>query len=249
MSIKVAVLGAKGRMGSESIKAISECKDLELVASLDLGDSLDKLASSGAQVVVDFTHPDSVMGNLEFAIKNGISVVVGTTGFDEKKLNQIKSWLEANPKVGALIAPNFGLGAVLMMQFAAQAAKYFESVEIVELHHPAKADAPSGTAVRTAELTTAARKSVNKAAMPDATTSEIDGARGAKIGDVQIHSVRLRGLVAHQEVILGDVGETLSIRHDSIDRTGFMPGVLLAIREVGSHPGLTFGLENYMDLK
>lgn len=249
MSIKVAVLGAKGRMGSESIKAISECKDLELVASLDLGDSLDKLASSGAQVVVDFTHPDSVMGNLEFAIKNGISVVVGTTGFDEKKLNQIKSWLEANPKVGALIAPNFGLGAVLMMQFAAQASKYFESVEIVELHHPAKADAPSGTAVRTAELITAARKSVNKAAMPDATTSEIDGARGAKIGDVQIHSVRLRGLVAHQEVILGDVGETLSIRHDSIDRTGFMPGVLLAIREVGSHPGLTFGLENYMDLK
>ena len=236
-------------MGSESIKAISECKDLELVASLDLGDSLDKLASSGAQVVVDFTHPDSVMGNLEFAIKNGISVVVGTTGFDEKKLNQIKSWLEANPKVGALIAPNFGLGAVLMMQFAAQASKYFESVEIVELHHPAKADAPSGTAVRTAELITAARKSVNKAAMPDATTSEIDGARGAKIGDVQIHSVRLRGLVAHQEVILGDVGETLSIRHDSIDRTGFMPGVLLAIREVGSHPGLTFGLENYMDLK
>ena len=249
MSIKVAVLGAKGRMGSESIKAISECKDLELVASLDLGDSLDKLASSGAQVVVDFTHPDSVMGNLEFAIKNGISVVVGTTGFDEKKLNQIKSWLEANPKVGALIAPNFGLGAVLMMQFAAQASKYFESVEIVELHHPAKTDAPSGTAVRTAELITAARKSVNKAAMPDATTSEIDGARGAKIGDVQIHSVRLRGLVAHQEVILGDVGETLSIRHDSIDRTGFMPGVLLAIREVGSHPGLTFGLENYMDLK
>ena len=249
MSIKVAVLGAKGRMGSESIKAISECSDLELVASLDLGDSLDKLASSGAQVVVDFTHPDSVMGNLEFAIKNGISVVVGTTGFDEKKLNQIKSWLEANPKVGALIAPNFGLGAVLMMQFAAQASKYFESVEIVELHHPAKADAPSGTAVRTAELITAARKSVNKAAMPDATTSEIDGARGAKIGDVQIHSVRLRGLVAHQEVILGDVGETLSIRHDSIDRTGFMPGVLLAIREVGSHPGLTFGLENYMDLK
>lgn len=246
--LKVAVLGAKGRMGSESIKAISECKDLALVAELDLGDSLDKLVSSGAEVVVDFTHPDSVMGNLEFAIKNGISVVVGTTGFDEKKLTQIKSWLVANPKVGALIAPNFGLGAVLMMQFAAQASKYFESVEIVELHHPAKADAPSGTAARTAELITAARKSVNKAAMPDATTSKIDGARGAKIGDVQIHSVRLRGLVAHQEVILGDVGETLSIRHDSIDRTGFMPGVLLAIRKVGENPGLTFGLENYMDL-
>lgn len=248
MSIKVAVLGAKGRMGSESIKAISECKDFELVAELDLGDSLDKLVSSGAEVVVDFTHPDSVMGNLEFAIKNGISVVVGTTGFDDEKLNQVKSWLAASPKVGALIAPNFGLGAVLMMQFAAQASKYFESVEIVELHHPAKADAPSGTAARTAELITAARKSVNKSAMPDATTSEIAGARGAKIGDIQIHSLRLRGLVAHQEVILGDIGETLSIRHDSIDRTGFMPGVLLSIREVGKHPGLTFGLENYMNL-
>lgn len=249
MSIKVAVLGAKGRMGSESVKAISQCGDLDLVAELDLGDSLDKLISTGAQVILDFTHPDSVMANLEFAIKNGISVVVGTTGFDEARLGQIKTWLAANPKVGALIAPNFGLGAVLMMQFAAQASKYFESVEIIELHHPAKADAPSGTAARTAELITAARKSVKKESMPDATTSEIDGARGAKIGDVQVHSVRLRGLVAHQEVILGDVGETLSIRHDSIDRTGFMPGVLLAIREVGSHPGLTFGLEHYMDLK
>ena len=248
MSIKVAVLGAKGRMGSETVKAISGTTDLEVVAQLDLGDSLDKLVSSGAQVVVDFTHPDSVMANLEFAINNGISVVVGTTGFDEKKLGQIKSWLSANPKVGALIAPNFGLGAVLMMQFAAQASKYFESVEIVELHHPAKADAPSGTAARTAELINEARKGVNKAAMPDATTSEIDGARGAKIGDVHVHSVRLRGLVAHQEVILGDIGETLSIRHDSIDRTGFMPGVLLAIRNVGKNPGLTFGLENYMDL-
>ena len=244
MSIKVAVLGAKGRMGAESVKAISGTSDLEIVAQLDLGDSLDKLVSSGAQVVVDFTHPDSVMGNLEFAINNGISVVVGTTGIDSAKLAKVKSWLAANPKVGALIAPNFGLGAVLMMQFAAQASKYFETVEIVELHHPAKADAPSGTATRTAELINDARKSVKKAAMPDATTSELDGARGAKIGDVHIHSVRLRGLVAHQEVILGDTGETLSIRHDSIDRTGFMPGVLLAIREVGKNPGLTFGLEH-----
>ncbi|MEJ6574125.1 MAG: 4-hydroxy-tetrahydrodipicolinate reductase [Actinomycetes bacterium] len=248
MTIKVAVLGAKGRMGSESIKAISQCEDLELVARLDLGDSLDNLISSGAQVVVDFTHPDSVMGNLEFAIKNGINVVVGTTGFNEKKITQIESWLAANPNVGALIAPNFGLGAILMMQFAAKAAKYFESVEIIELHHAAKVDAPSGTAARTAELITAARKSANKVSMQDATTSELTGARGAKIGDVQIHSIRLRGMVAHQEVILGDVGETLSIRHDSIDRTGFMPGVLLAIRNVGEHPGLTFGLENYMDL-
>ena len=248
MSIKVAVLGAKGRMGSEAVNAISAARDLELVAQLDIGDSLDNLIKSGAQTVVDFTHPDSVMGNLEFAIKNGINVVVGTTGFDTKKLNEIKSWLESQPKVGALIAPNFGLGAVLMMQFAAKAAKYFESVEIIELHHPAKADAPSGTASRTAELITEARKSVNKEAMPDATTSALAGARGAKVGDVPVHSVRLRGLVAHQEVILGDLGETLTIRHDSIDRTGFMPGVLLGVRKVGQNPGLTFGLEHFMDL-
>ncbi len=249
MSIKVGVLGAKGRMGSEAVKAISAADDLEVVAQIDLGDSLDQLIASGVQTIVDFTHPDAVMGNLEFAISNGINVVVGTTGFDEKKLSQIKGWLTANPKVGALIAPNFGLGAVLMMQFAAQASKYFESVEIVELHHPAKADAPSGTAARTAELITEARKSVNKEAMPDATSSSLPGARGAKVGDVQVHSVRLRGLVAHQEVILGDLGETLTIRHDSIDRTGFMPGVLLGVRKVGLTPGLTFGLEHFMDLK
>jgi 4-hydroxy-tetrahydrodipicolinate reductase len=249
MNIKVGVLGAKGRMGSEAVKAISAANDLEVVAQIDLGDSLDQLIASGAQTIVDFTHPDAVMGNIEFAINNGINVVVGTTGFDEKKLNLIKGWLAANPKVGALIAPNFGLGAVLMMQFAAQASKYFESVEIVELHHPAKVDAPSGTAARTAELITQARRSVNKEAMPDATTSALDGARGAKIGDVPVHSLRLRGLVAHQEVILGDLGETLTIRHDSIDRTGFMPGVLLGVRKVGSTPGLIFGLEHFMDLK
>ncbi len=249
MSIKVAVLGAKGRMGLEACKTISAATDLELVAQIDIGDSLDLLVSQGAQVVVDFTHPDAVMGNLEFAINHDINVVVGTTGFDEKKLGQIKTWLATNPKVGALIAPNFGLGAVLMMQFAAQAARYFESVEIVELHHPLKADAPSGTATRTAELITEARRSVNKVAMPDATTSSLDGARGALVGEVPIHSVRLRGLVAHQEVILGDLGETLTIRHDSIDRTGFMPGVLLGIRNIVSHPGLTFGLEHFLDLK
>ena len=249
MTIKVAVLGAKGRMGATTVGAINEAADLELVAALDLGDDINQLVSSGAQVVVDFTHPDSVMGNLEFAIGQGINVVVGTTGFDAKKLATIKGWLAANPKVGALIAPNFGLGAVLMMQFAAQASKYFESVEIIELHHPNKADAPSGTASRTAELITEARNSVNKAEMPDATTSALPGARGAKVGDVPVHSVRLRGLVAHQEVILGDLGETLTIRHDSIDRTGFMPGVLLGVRKVVAAPGLTFGLEHFLDLK
>jgi len=248
MSIRVAVLGAKGRMGAEACKAISETKDLELVAQIDLGDSLDLLVTSAAQVVVDFTHPDAVMKNLEFAINNGINVVVGTTGFDEAKLGQIKGWLASHSNVGALIAPNFGLGAVLMMQFAAKASKYFDSVEIIELHHPNKADAPSGTATRTAEMITDARRSVKKAAMPDATSSALDGARGALVGEVPVHSVRLRGLVAHQEVILGDLGETLTIRHDSIDRTGFMPGVLLGIRSVVSHPGLTYGLEHFMDL-
>ena len=231
-------------MGAETVKTVLAQSDLSLVAQLDLGDSLDLI--KGADVVVDFTHPDSVMKNLECAISNGISVVVGTTGFNDEKLSQVKSWLAQQPKVGALIAPNFGLGAVLMMQFAAQAAKHFESVEIIELHHPNKADAPSGTAARTAELITEARKSARRPAMPDATAQSLPGARGAKVGDVPIHSVRLRGLVAHQEVVLGDQGETLTIRHDSIDRTGFMPGVLLGIRKVGSHPGLTFGLEHFL---
>ena len=231
-------------MGAETVKTVSAQSDLSLVAQLDLGDSLDLI--KGADVVVDFTHPDSVMKNLEYAISNGVNVVVGTTGFNDEKLSQVKSWLTKQPKVGALIAPNFGLGAVLMMQFAAQAAKHFESVEIIELHHPNKADAPSGTAARTAELITEARKSARRPAMPDATAQSLPGARGAKVGDVPIHSVRLRGLVAHQEVVLGDQGETLTIRHDSIDRTGFMPGVLLGIRKVGSHPGLTFGLEHFL---
>ena len=246
--IKVGVLGANGKMGTQTVATITAAADLELVAALDLGDSIETLKKSGAEVVVDFTHPDSVMANLEYAINNGINVVVGTTGFDSAKLAKVKELLANNPKVGALIAPNFGLGAVLMMQFAAQAAKHFESVEIIELHHPNKADAPSGTATRTAELIADARKVANRPPMPDATTSALPGARGAKVGDVPIHSVRLRGLVAHQEVVLGDQGETLSIRHDSIDRTGFMPGVLLGIRKVGSHPGLTFGLEKFLDL-
>jgi len=249
MSIKVGVLGAKGRMGQTTVDAVNSAADLELVAAIDLGDSLETLVSTGAQVIVDFTHPDSVMKNLEFAINHGINVVVGTTGFDDAKLTQVKNWLAANPGVGALIAPNFGLGAVLMMQFAAQASKYFESVEIIELHHPNKVDAPSGTAARTAELITEARASVAKAAMPDATTTSLPGARGAKVGDVPVHSVRLRGLVAHQEVVLGDLGETLTIRHDSIDRTGFMPGVLLGVRKVVHTPGLTFGLEHFLDVK
>jgi 4-hydroxy-tetrahydrodipicolinate reductase len=245
--MKVAVLGAKGRMGAETVAAIESASDLTLSSALDLGDSLDQLIKTGTEVVIDFTHPDSVMKNLEFAINNGIHVVVGTTGFDDKKLSELKNLLSKNPKVGALIAPNFGLGAVLMMQFSQKAAQYFESVEIIELHHANKVDAPSGTAIRTAELITDARKQSKKGAMPDASKTIIPGARGAKVGDVPIHSVRSHGFVAHQEVIFGDTGETLSIRHDSINRAGFMPGVLIGVRNVAKHPGLTVGLENYME--
>ena len=243
--IKVGVLGARGRMGSEVVKAVNEASDLELVAALDLGDSLDALVSNRAQVVVDFTTPDSVMANLEFLISKNINAVIGTTGFDDARIAKIKSLL-ASSKSGVLIAPNFAIGAVLMMEFATKAAKYFESAEIIELHHPNKVDAPSGTAARTADLMSKARKEAGLAPMPDATTSSLDGARGATVGDIPVHSVRVRGLVAHQEVLLGGIGETLSIRHDSIDRVGFMPGVLLGVRQVITHPGLTFGLENFM---
>jgi 4-hydroxy-tetrahydrodipicolinate reductase len=243
--IKVAVLGSRGRMGSEVVKAVNEAKDLELVAELDLGDSLDKLVSAGAQVVVDFTTPDSVMANLEFVISKNIHAVIGTTGFDDARIAKIKSLLSTS-KSGVLIAPNFAIGAVLMMEFATKAAKYFESAEIIELHHPNKVDAPSGTAARTAELMSSARKEAGLPAGPDATTTSLDGARGATVGQIPVHSVRLRGLVAHQEVLLGGIGETLTIRHDSIDRVGFMPGVLLGVRQVVNHPGLTFGLENFL---
>ncbi len=244
--IKVGVLGARGRMGSEVVKAVTESKDCELVASLDQGDSLEALVTAGAQVVVDFTTPDVVMGNLEFLIKNNIHAVVGTTGFSDDRLNQLKTWLAANPQAGVLIAPNFAIGAVLMMEFAEKAAKFFESAEIIELHHPNKVDAPSGTAARTASIISDARKKANLPAMPDATTTSLDGARGANVGDVPVHSVRLRGLIAHQEVLFGGLGETLTIRHDSLDRAGFMPGVLLGVRQVSSHPGLTVGLEKFM---
>jgi 4-hydroxy-tetrahydrodipicolinate reductase len=244
--INVGVLGARGRMGAEVVNAVNASPECELVAALDLGDSLDQLVSSGADVVVDFTTPDAVMGNLEYLITHGIHAVIGTTGFDDERMATLKSLSSAHPQVGILIAPNFAIGAVLMMEFAAKAAKYFESVEIIELHHPNKVDAPSGTASRTAALISDARKAAKLPAMPDATSSSLDGARGALVGDVPVHSVRLRGLIAHQEVLFGGPGETLTIRHDSLDRAGFMPGVLLGIKSVISRPGVTFGLEHFM---
>ena len=244
--INVAVLGARGRMGSEVVKAVEAAEGLALVAALDMGDSLEQLKGSAAHVVVDFTTPDSVMANLEFLIDNGMNVVVGTTGFDDAKLATVKGWLAQNPSVGVLIAPNFAIGAVLMMEFAEKAARYFESAEIIELHHPAKVDAPSGTAARTAELMSAARKDAGLGAMPDATTTSLEGARGALVGGIPVHSVRARGLVAHQEVLFGGLGETLTIRHDSIDRAGFMPGVILGVRKIVNTPGLTHGLDKFM---
>jgi 4-hydroxy-tetrahydrodipicolinate reductase len=244
--IRVGVLGARGRMGAEVVKAVTNSSDLELVAQLDLGDSLEQLVNNKAQVVVDFTTPDSVMKNLDFLISNEIHAVVGTTGFDQGRIDSINSQLAKHPKVGVLIAPNFAIGAVLMMEFAEKAARYFESAEIVEMHHPAKVDAPSGTAARTAELMTQARKDSDLGPMPDATKQSLDGARGSKVGDIPIHSIRAQGLVAHQEVLFGGIGETLTIRHDSLDRAGFMPGVLLGVRSVINHPGLTHGLDKFM---
>jgi len=238
-------------MGAEVCRAVRAADGLDLVAEVDLDDPLDRLVEAKAQVVVDFTHPDAVMDNLHFCVANGIHVVVGTTGFDDARLAAVRGWLADAPQVGVLVAPNFSIGAVLMMRFAQEAAAHFDSVEIVELHHPQKADAPSGTAARTAELVVAARDAAGLGAVPDATTQELDGARGARVGGdhgVHVHSVRLAGLVAHQEVLLGGHDETLTIRHDSMARTSFMPGVLLGVRKVGVNPGLTVGLEHFLGI-
>jgi len=244
--MKVGVLGARGKVGSEVCKAVREAADLELVAEIDAGDSLDQLVERGAQAVVDFTHPDVVMGNLEFCVSHGIHAVVGTTGFDDERLAALKGWLDASPSTGVLIAPNFSVGAILMMRFAAAAAPFYESVEIVELHHPDKADAPSGTARRTASLVAAARREAGLGPVPDATTTSLEGARGADVDGIRVHGLRIRGLVAHQEVVLGGAGETLTIRHDSLDRVSFTPGVLLGLRSIAAAPGLTVGLEHFM---
>ena len=248
MSVQVAVFGAAGRMGRQVCAAVEAADGLELVAQIDAGEDPKLAVQAGAQVAVDFTHPEAVLGNLEFCLAHGIHAVVGTSGFGPDKLVEAERLLAAAPGVGVLVAPNFSLGAVLMMKFAAQAAAYFESVEIVELHHPDKADAPSGTALRTAQLIADARKAAGAAPSPDATVSDADHHRGGKVDEVTIHSVRLRGLVAHQEVLLGGVGETLTIRHDSLDRASFMPGVVLGVREVAKHPGLTVGLEHYLNM-
>ena len=245
--IRVGVLGARGRMGSEVCRAVDAADDMELVAMVDDGDWLFNVADAGAEVVVDFTTPDVVMDNLHWCVDQGINAVVGTSGFTPARLDRVRSWLEHKPDVGVMIAPNFAVGAVLMMEFAERAARFFDSVEIVEMHHPDKLDAPSGTALRTAELVAATREKAGRGPMPDATKDELTGARGTEVNGVRVHSVRAAGLVAHQEVLLGTPGETLTIRHDSYERRSFMPGVLLAVRSVLHRPGLTVGLGELLD--
>lgn len=244
--MRVGVLGARGKVGTAMCAAVRDAGDLTLSAEVDAGDALAMFTESATEVVIDFTHPDVVMDNLKFLIGNGIHAVVGTTGFTEQRLEAVRGWLVDSPETGVLIAPNFAIGAVLSMYFAQKAAPYFESAEVIELHHPQKADAPSGTATRTATLIAQARKGMPP--NPDATSTGLPGARGADVDGIPVHSVRLTGLVAHQEVLFGTMGETLTIRHDSIDRTSFVPGVLLAVRQISQRPGLTIGLEALMEL-
>jgi 4-hydroxy-tetrahydrodipicolinate reductase len=245
--IRVGVLGAKGRMGSQVCRTVEAAADTELAAQVDAGDSLDLLA--GVDVVVDFTHPGVVMDNLRWCVGRGLDAVVGTSGFGEDRLAEVRGWLRTRPEARVLVVPNFSVGAVLMMRFAAVAAPFFESAEVIELHHAGKADAPSGTAARTAAMISAARAEAGTEPMPDATATATEGARGAEVDGVHVHSVRLAGLVAHQEVLLGGHGEILTIRHDSLDRASFMPGVMLALRGIGTlPPGLTIGLDGLLGL-
>jgi 4-hydroxy-tetrahydrodipicolinate reductase len=245
-TIKVAVIGASGRMGSQVCRAVTAAAGLDLVGEFDQGDELADLG--GAEVAVEFSVPDASPANVAHCVERGVHAVVGTTGWDDERVAALRAQLASQPGVGVLIAPNFAIGAILMMRFAQEAARFYESVEVVELHHPAKVDAPSGTAVRTARLIAQARAAAGLDVVPDATTQDPDGARGARVDGIPVHAVRLRGLVAHQEVLFGAVGEMLTVRHDSFDRASFMPGVLEGVRQVGSHPGLTVGLEHYLGL-
>jgi 4-hydroxy-tetrahydrodipicolinate reductase len=246
--LRVGVIGARGRMGAETCQAVVEAPDMDLVAAVGGREWLFSLADADSQVVVDFSHPDVVMEHIRFCLDQNIHVIAGTSGFTDERLDTIAQWLTAKPDLGVMVVPNFAIGAVLTARFAREAARFFESVEIIELHHAGKADAPSGTAVTTAKAVGLARKDADLGPVPDATTIETDGARGAVIDGIRVHSVRLPGLVAHQEVILGSAGETLTIRHDSLHRSSFMPGVLSAIRAVGGRPGLTVGLEQLLGL-
>jgi len=244
-TLGVAVVGAGGRMGSQAVAAVEAADDLHLTAAVRRGDDLE--AAAGADVLVDLTVPGSVMGNVEWALARGLHVVTGTTGWTDERYAQVERW-QRDAAGNVLIATNFGLGAVLVMQFARQAARFFESVEVIEMHHPDKVDAPSGSAVRTARLIAAARAEAGLGPSPDATATQLDGARGTVVDGIHVHAVRMRGATAHQEVVLGGPGETLTLRDDTYDRAAYMPGLLLGVREVAGRPGVTVGLEHYLDL-
>jgi len=248
MSIRVGVIGALGRVGRSVCEAVESAPGLELAATVDKDDLLESLVESGCEVVVDFTHPDVVMRDVEFLVSHGIHAVVGTTGWTDERYAQVRTWLASAPSTGVLVAPNFAIGAVLMMKFAALAAPWFESVEVIELHHPNKVDAPSGTAAATARAIARAREAAGSPPMPDATEQSLEGARGALVDGVPVHAVRLRGLVSHQEVLLGTTGETFTLRHDSLDVASFTHGVLVGVRGVSARPGLTIGLDTYLGL-
>lgn len=245
---RVAVLGARGRMGSTSVEALDAADGLEVVARVDVGDSIDQVGESGAEVALVFTTPDVALDQVLWCIERGVHVVVGTSGFDGERLRSVRTAVHERTGVSVLVVPNFSIGAVLLMRFAATAAPFFESVEVIEMHHPAKVDAPSGTAVRTAELIAAARAEAGSPPVPDATTTDPDGARGAKVDGVPVHAVRARGFVASQEVILGGEGEILALRHDSSTRESFMPGVVAAVRHAADRPGVTVGLDVVLGL-
>jgi 4-hydroxy-tetrahydrodipicolinate reductase len=249
-AVRVAVIGALGRMGRTVCAAVDGAPDLELGPRIDVGQGADPLSAlaGNADVAVVFSVPDVAVEHVLACLDAGVHAVVGTTGWDGARLDAVRVALADRPGLGVLVAPNFALGAVLLMRFAALAAPHYESVEVIELHHPDKVDAPSGTARHTAELIAAARTAAGCPPVPDATTTALDGARGAEVAGVRVHAVRLRGLVAHEEVLLGGPGEILTLRHDSLDRSSFMPGVLLGVRTVASRPGLTVGLEHYLDL-
>ncbi|MBN1421872.1 MAG: 4-hydroxy-tetrahydrodipicolinate reductase [Planctomycetes bacterium] len=241
--IRVLVNGAKGRMGREVVRAVRNESDLSVVSETDLGDDLAAaLRASGAEVAVDFTRPADCVANAETILRAGVRPVIGTTGFDRSDVERLRRVAEANG-VGGLIAPNFAIGAVLLMRFAAEASRHFPTVEIIELHHDRKLDAPSGTAMLTAERIAAERTGGEP---PEAGEEKIPGVRGGVADGIRVHSVRLQGLVAHQEVILGGLGQTLTIRHDSISRESFMPGVILAIRRVPELKTLVFGLDEIL---
>lgn len=244
MTLRVAVLGASGRMGRATCHAVENDPGMELVAKLGRGADIAGLAGV-VDVAVDFTLPSATQANVRALTDAGIHAVVGTTGWTAESLQGIEERL-AGTDLGVVIAPNFALSAVLAMRFAAQAAKYFESAEVIEMHHPNKVDAPSGTALHTARGIAAARAEAGLGPVPDATETGQE-ARGMDVEGVRVHAVRLRGLVAHEEILFGNPGEQLLIRTDSFDRSSFMPGVLLAIREVSSRPGLTVGLDSLLD--